>query len=673
MPLLPVTGRRSCGVRAVIGGMYALLILGGVTMVYPFLLMVSTATTGNADWREFCIPPRYWFDREAQFRKYVLDRAPMHVLAYDYGHEEWFAGVQVEPEQLRAVLEHPAEGRRRMVEDWSIFVKSLPSELKYVSFIHQGAENYSVLSVRPKFFEWLRQRYGSIEAANRAYNDSASRWSELGLPAGVVSVRWIPDPRSARVRDWRAFVETCPVEQLRVISLDLLVFGELRQRYGNVTTLNRMRGTTYRSLFEAGWKELERHEWGRGILLHLLRDQVPLEQIELQESAREAFERFVARYYPRKKIAFSRRVPEDAQERAAFMRFIRSKAVRYGDMRALDPEDMFRAFVSNRYERLTALNTAWATKYERWDDVRIPMAAVDAQYFLTHRRIILSKFLVGNFGVVLDFIWTNGNALINTVIYILLSIGTALTINPMAAYALSRFRLRYAQHLLIFLLATMAFPAEVVMIPSFLMVKSFPLGTLVIAAGALVLWLMVQGRILRKVSLFWRLALGVSLSVAAAWYLPPLIARTVGREDLNVTLLNTFFALVMPGMANAYSIFLLKGFFDSLPPELYEAGMLDGAGELRMFWSITLPLCKPILAVLALGAFTTAYGAFMFAFLTCQDPRMWTLMVFLYQFQQIYSVPLVMASLVIAAIPTLLLFVFCQNIILRGIVIPSFK
>lgn len=116
---------------------------------------------------------------------------------------------------------------------------------------------------------------------------------------------------------------------------------------------------------------------------------------------------------------------------------------------------------------------------------------------------------------------------------------------------------------------------------------------------------------------------------------------------------------------NGYWIFLLKGFFDSLPSELYEAGMFDGASEGRMFRSITLPLSKPVLAVIALSAFR-------FAFLTCQDPRMWTLMAFLYQFQQQYGVPQIMASLVIAATPTLGVFVLCQRVIIRGIVLPSF-
>jgi len=114
----------------------------------------------------------------------------------------------------------------------------------------------------------------------------------------------------------------------------------------------------------------------------------------------------------------------------------------------------------------------------------------------------------------------------------------------------------------------------------------------------------------------------------------------------------------------------LKGFFDSLPSEVYDAARLDGFSELHMFVSITLPLSKPVMAVIGLGSFVAAYGGFMWAFLVCQDPKMWTLMVFLYQFQQGAPVYLAMASLVVAAIPTLLVYIFCQNIILRGIVVP---
>jgi len=138
-------------------------------------------------------------------------------------------------------------------------------------------------------------------------------------------------------------------------------------------------------------------------------------------------------------------------------------------------------------------------------------------------------------------------------------------------------------------------------------------------------------------------------------------------------LLNTFWALILPGLANGYAIFLLKGFFDSQPKELYESAELDGAGEFRIFWQFTMALSKPILAVIALQAFTFAYSNFMFALLICQDKDMWTLMVWLYQLQQNSAPGVVYASLLIAALPVFLMFAFCQKIIMRGIVVPVEK
>jgi multiple sugar transport system permease protein len=126
-------------------------------------------------------------------------------------------------------------------------------------------------------------------------------------------------------------------------------------------------------------------------------------------------------------------------------------------------------------------------------------------------------------------------------------------------------------------------------------------------------------------------------------------------------------------MANGYFIFLLKGFFDSLPQELYESADLDGASEWMKFWAITMSLSKPILAVIALGAFTAAYTAFMMALIIIPDPDMWTLMVWLFQLQQNAHQSVVYASLVLAAIPTFLVFACCQNIIMRGIIVPVEK
>ena len=143
----------------------------------------------------------------------------------------------------------------------------------------------------------------------------------------------------------------------------------------------------------------------------------------------------------------------------------------------------------------------------------------------------------------------------------------------------------------------------------------------------------------------------------------------------DLGLLNTFAALILPMMAKGYSVFLLKGFFDSLPQELYEAASIDGASEFRMFWMITMPLSLPILSVIGLYAFGLAYGSFLGAFTVCQDRKMWTLMVFLQQFQTEMKLHpyLVMSSLVLAAIPTIVVFLCAQKVLMKGIVVPTMK
>ena len=129
------------------------------------------------------------------------------------------------------------------------------------------------------------------------------------------------------------------------------------------------------------------------------------------------------------------------------------------------------------------------------------------------------------------------------------------------------------------------------------------------------------------------------------------------------------------GVAGKQPIYIPTYAAAQVPPELFESAKMDGAGELRMFYQIAVPICRPIFAVIALDAFRRMYGAFMFALLVCQDKAKWTIMVFIYQSQQIPAVQpyTVMAALTLTAIPTLLVFLFVQREILRGIVIPHMK
>ena len=282
----------------------------------------------------------------------------------------------------------------------------------------------------------------------------------------------------------------------------------------------------------------------------------------------------------------------------------------------------WRDFTANTLSPLWVKNDVLDTPETRWrrflaakgisGDVPMPQFAYHAQLFREHKAEIRHELLIRNFRTVLDYILFHGRGIANTAVYCTLAVLLALIVNPLAAYALSRFRPSAGPQILLFLMLTMAFPHMVTQIPVFVLLRQFGL-------------------------------------------------------------LNTFAALLLPGMASGYSIFLLKGFFDSLPRDLYESAQLDGAGEWTLFWQITMRLSTPILSVIALQAFSVAYANFMYALLICQDPKMWTLMVWLYQLQQRSGPGVLQASLLLAALPTLAVFLACQRVLLRGIVVPVEK
>jgi multiple sugar transport system permease protein len=272
----------------------------------------------------------------------------------------------------------------------------------------------------------------------------------------------------------------------------------------------------------------------------------------------------------------------------------------------------YRRFLQLKYDRIETLNQKWDSDYESFEGISYPADQIDYHHFLQRKPAIRKEFLVRNYAMALEQMLSDARSLRNTGIYVFLSILVAVLVNPLAAYALSRFKPAYTYQIIMLFMLTMAFPAMVMGIPNFLMLK-------------------------------------------------------------RLNMLNTFWALILPAAADGYFIFLLKGFFDSLPRELYDSASLDGAGEFRLFWQFTLFLSKPILAVIALGAFNAAYRNFLFAFLVCQDQSMWTLMVHIYELMQRASASVGYAALVITAIPTLLVFIFFQNVIIKGIVIPMEK
>jgi multiple sugar transport system permease protein len=133
--------------------------------------------------------------------------------------------------------------------------------------------------------------------------------------------------------------------------------------------------------------------------------------------------------------------------------------------------------------------------------------------------------------------------------------------------------------------------------------------------------------------------------------------------------LNSLVAVIVPTAASAFGVFFMRQFFLSLPIELEEAALLDGANRFVIFTRVVLPLARPALATLALLAFLTNWNDFLWPVYVLFSPEMQTLPAGLSTLQSANAVryDLLMAGAVIASVPVLIIFVFMQRFIIEGV------
>ncbi|ADD39924.1 carbohydrate ABC transporter permease [Stackebrandtia nassauensis] len=133
--------------------------------------------------------------------------------------------------------------------------------------------------------------------------------------------------------------------------------------------------------------------------------------------------------------------------------------------------------------------------------------------------------------------------------------------------------------------------------------------------------------------------------------------------------IDTPLALIVPGAAGAFGVFFLRQFFTSLPPDLEEAAVLDGANHFQIFVKIVLPLSKPALATLAVLSFLSNWNDFIWPIYVMFSPENMTLPPGLATLQGAYGIDyhVLMAGAVITAVPVLALFLFTQRYVIEGV------
>ncbi len=655
MPIIAKGGRKNIKIRGILLAMYLILIVGSITMLYPFMLMISSSLTSSFDFDDLVLVPKYLYDNEALMKKYVCDKygqGQSKDLILSYNMEgKWnnWNDIREDSNFMGKVAANTGNWTpqnrgylKNINNDWLEFRKTIP--VGEIRLYYDQDDNYREF-LKEKYLKLAKKKYGAkfdnmpvseqekkaLAVLNQKHGRAYNKFLEiLPMKSFLYLQKWFPYQR-ADFNDWLDYKKHCSPDLYDVFATKRLWVAYLSKRFLNVQEMKKETGLKFDNFSSVPFPVPVANKKLYPAWQEFLQKKYPVRLVSFDKPAKfnaswrkylkVLYQNNIKRYNQHassnlksfSQVKFPAKAPDNKVQRVNWIDFILEK-VPVKEWNLNMPETRYVDFLKKKYGTIASLNKAYGSDYKSFAGIKIPYQKIDYYEVMTNPGSTRANFSFRNYVRVAEFLVTKGRALWVTIVLIALTIFSALTVNPLAAYALSRGNQATAAKVLILFLATMAFPAEVAMIPGFLLIK-------------------------------------------------------------NLGLLNTFAALILPGLANGYSIFLLKGFFDSIPRELYEAAHLDGATEFQSFRMITFPMSKPIMAVIALNAFKMAYGGFMWAFLTCQDPKMWTIMVWLYDFQSRYATKpgLVMTALVFASIPTLLVFLFCQKIIMRGIIIPSMK
>lgn len=190
----------------------------------------------------------------------------------------------------------------------------------------------------------------------------------------------------------------------------------------------------------------------------------------------------------------------------------------------------------------------------------------------------------------------------------------SLLFNSMAAYAFAKLRFGIKERLFKLLLSLMIIPSQVTMLPLFLILK-------------------------------------------------------------QIGLINTYFGIIIPGMASVFGIFLLRQFIISIPDSLIDAARIDGANDFKIFYKIIIPLSKPVLITLGIFTFIGTWNDFLWPLIVMTDSSMYTLPVALANLmgEHTQDTELMMAGSVITVLPVIILFAFVQKYYISGILVGSIK
>ena len=161
-------------------------------------------------------------------------------------------------------------------------------------------------------------------------------------------------------------------------------------------------------------------------------------------------------------------------------------------------------------------------------------------------------------------------------------------------------------------------------------------------------------------------ALLTTLFVPSVVLLIPLYLEVVHPPLIHQSFIDSYWAIWLPAGASAFNVIIMKRFFDNLPREIFEAARIDGAGPVRLFVSIVLPMSKPIIGVISIFAVLASWKDFLWPLLILSDPSKQPVSVRLPTIEAQTDLGVFLAAMLIACLVPIVGFLIFQRSFLRG-------
>lgn len=160
-----------------------------------------------------------------------------------------------------------------------------------------------------------------------------------------------------------------------------------------------------------------------------------------------------------------------------------------------------------------------------------------------------------------------------------------------------------------------------------------------------------------------------AFTIAVILIPPQLLIVPLFKQMVWLSAVDTFAGIILPQLVAPTMVFIFKKFFDQIPQELEDAARVDGAGQWRIFWSVVMPISRPIVSAVSIFVFIGAWNNFMWPFIVTNNPNLMTLPVGLATVQNAYGIVYAqtMAAALVAAAPLIIMFMLFQRHIIKAV------